>query len=111
MSDRGNLIVRYMVTGAGVAAVFLLVTGAMIWSTYQSGKAAGDLSGANGVIGFMIVPVVALVGAPWSLIPIFKSENTLLIMAFGIAGPLINGAIIGAAFGYIAKLRKNRERP
>jgi apolipoprotein N-acyltransferase len=103
-----NPVVRYMLVGAGMAAALLLVAGALVWSTYLSGKASGDVSGANGVIGFMIVPVVALIGAPWSLIAIRNSESTHLIMAVVIAGPVINGAIIGAALGYLANLRKHR---
>jgi hypothetical protein len=98
-----------MLVGVCVAAAFLLAAAALIVSTYLSAKASGDLSGANGVIGFMMFPFVALVGAPWSLVFILNSENAPLIMSGVIVGPLINGAIIGAIGGYVAKIRKNRE--
>lgn len=110
MKANRNPVVTYMLSGVGVAAVFLLIAGAIALTTYLTAKSSGDMSGANGVIGFMIVPVVALVGAPWSLLTILNSESAPLIMTSAIVGPLINGAIIGAICGYFAKRRKNREQ-
>lgn len=110
MKVNRNPVVTNMLSGVGAAAVFLLIAGALAITTYLTAKSSGDLSGANGVIGFMIVPVVALVGAPWSLLVILNSENTALIMTGAIVGPLINGAIIGAICGFLAKHRKNREQ-
>jgi hypothetical protein len=104
-----NPVAKYMLFGVRAAAIFLLCSGAVVLATYLSAKSSGDLSGAGGVIGFMIVPFVALAGAPWSLL-LIRSDSSVLAIAGVIVGPLINGAIIGAFRGYIAGRRANRDQ-
>ncbi len=108
MNTDVNPVAGYMLAGIGVAVVLLLCVGALILATYMAAKASDDFSGAGGVIGFLLVPFVGLVGAPWSLL-MLGSKSTPLIMAGVIAGPLINGAIVGAIRGYLVERRRDRK--
>jgi hypothetical protein len=102
-------VVGHMLIGAGGGLTLLLIAGALFLSLLAFAKASGDTSGAGGLVGFMIVPLVGLAGAPWSvLIYRLDSGNSSLFLAAFIAGPLINGALIGAARGYFAARRENR---
>jgi ABC-type xylose transport system permease subunit len=71
------------------------------------GKWQGDLSGAGGVVGFMLLPVAMLAGAPWSLMTLKGGSGGLFLFA-AITGPLINGAVFGAAYGYMIARRRQR---
>jgi hypothetical protein len=103
-----NPVAAYTLAGVVAAIIFLLCAGAIVMAVYLTAKASDDFSGAGGVIGFMIVPLVVLVGAPWSLV-MLSSNSTPLIVAGVVAGPIINGAIVGAIRGYFVERRRNRE--
>jgi hypothetical protein len=98
-------IVRHMLIGLGVALVFLLCVGAMVLASYARVKFSGDLSGAGGVIGFMLLPLVALVGAPWSLL---LMDSHHLFVTGVVLGPLINGAMLGTLSGCLTSYRKDK---
>jgi hypothetical protein len=108
INSDANPVAAYTLAGVVAAIIFLLCAGAVVLAVYLTAKASDDFSGAGGVIGFMIAPLVALVGAPWSLV-MLSSNHTPMIVAGVVAGPIINGAIVGAIRGYFVERRRNRE--
>jgi hypothetical protein len=102
-----NPIVRHMLIGVGIALVFLFCVGALGLWIYASAKSSGDLSGAGGILGFMIVPLAAFAGAPWSLLLL---DNQHLVVVGILVGPLINGAMLGALSGCLFGYREDRSK-
>ncbi len=64
-----------------------------------------DSSGVGGIVGFVLLPLVMLIGAPWSFMffDTWGAEGMVVVLAVGI---LANGAIAGAASGLSAKTRR-----
>jgi hypothetical protein len=105
-----NPVFAYALIGMGAAATLLLLSGAAVLALSLAGKISGDESGASGLVGFLVVPFVGIAGVPWSVL-IARSGGSSLFLLGVIAGPLINGALIGAIRGYIATFRKNQGKP
>lgn len=64
----------------------------------------GGTGGAGGIIGFVIVPIAMIAGAPWSTWVLQSSAKYFL---WGIAiGDLINGLLLGILIGVVAKVRQ-----
>lgn len=88
--------------GVVVILCFLAMVAILIAMEKFDGNPSG---GAGGIIGFIVLPIAALVGAPWSFM--FWAHT----FPFGIAaGILINGSIIGAVWGLVAMARKKQQR-
>jgi hypothetical protein len=104
---RSNPVVGCSLVGIGIALTFVVLMTVVGLFLVVAGKWQNDLSGVGGVIGFMLMPVVLLSGAPWSLVALNGVSKALSLAAL-IAGPLINGAIIGALYGYVASRRSQR---
>jgi phosphate/sulfate permease len=105
-----NPVSGYMLVGVGMATTLLLCAGLLVLALHIVANVSGDESGVGGIMGFMIIPLVGLAGAPWSVLGV-RDGNGSLFLLWIVLGPLINGALIGAVFGYIAARRMNRERP
>ena len=89
----------------GVAAICLL----MHFTDVSSG---GGESHYGLLIGFVILPLAFLAGAPWSIPFLVLSQSGHGLVAYAIVGVvlglLLNGAIIGLLFGMRARARTAR---
>lgn len=92
-------VLRYALVGVGVALTFQLFMACIGLLLLAEGKRQGDMSGVWAVIGFMVAPLIILAGVPWSIVGLDVLQGDLQFIPL-IAGPLVNGAIIGAAYGY-----------
>jgi hypothetical protein len=98
-----------MLIGVGMALTFLLCVGVIILALYVSSVISGDASGVGGLVGFMILPIAALAGLPWSVLTIHGGSRNLFLLGI-IAGPIINGAVVGAVRGYITMRRSRSDQ-
>ena len=99
-------VVGYLLVGMGIALTFVLLMAVVGLFLVVAGRWQNDLSGAGGVMGFMLMPVVLLSGVPWSLVALKGGSDALSLIAL-VAGPLMNGAIIGALYGYVVSRRRS----
>jgi apolipoprotein N-acyltransferase len=105
-----NPVCAYAFAGIGMAVKFLLCAGGLVLALHLVSMASGDRSGAGGLVGFIIVPLVGLAGVPWSVLTLRSGSSSLFLLGM-VLGPIINGALFGAIRGYVASLRMNRDRP
>lgn len=110
VNTAANPVSAYSLIGIGVAATLLLLSGAAVVALSMAARISGDGSGIGGLVGFVIIPIVGFAGVPWSVLIARSGSNSMFLFGV-IAGPLINGALIGSIRGYVATLRKNREGP
>ncbi len=64
----------------------------------------GGTGGAGGIIGFIVLPIAAFAGQPWSIWAL-KSDAKFFLWVIA-AGDLINGLLLGFLVGSIAKIRQ-----
>lgn len=102
-----NPLTSFMLIGIGMGLTLLLYAGAVILFFIVYEKFSGGVGGAGGIIGFLVLPIVGIVGAPWSFVAISLGGTSLFVAGI-IAGPLINGALIGAAYGFIHRHRSRK---
>jgi ABC-type xylose transport system permease subunit len=92
-------VTSYMLIGVGMALSLLLIAGLLFLFLIIEEKISGSVGGAGGIIGFIVVPIVAIAGAPWTISTVYLDRQDLFFISL-VAGPLINGALIGAAYGF-----------
>ncbi len=86
-----NVIFRYMIIGAGIGAFFGLSHLSFLLQSDQSAY----------IIHVFSTYILALIASlPWCLITIFTSSD-LLSASIVALGAMVNGALIGAAYGIV----------
>lgn len=97
-------VTSYMLIGIGMALTLLLFAGLLILFLIIEEKISGGVGGAGGIIGFIVVPIVAIAGAPWTILTVYFDLQDLFLFSL-VVGPIVNGALIGAAYSYIFPLK------
>jgi hypothetical protein len=93
-------------SGVALSAKWIFFLGS-IWGFLVLLEAVLGGHGAGGIVGFLLVPVAMLTGAPWSIFMFEKLGPTLFLVGCA-AGILLNGLIFGLLKGGVAKARSTR---
>ena len=103
-----NPIRSGMLSGVGLAIKAILIASAIGAFLVLLEKSTDGVGGAGGIIGFFVLPLFAVASAPWSFYIVKYGDDDIFI--FGIvAGLLINGILLGSAYGvYRAIKEKNK---
>jgi len=97
-------ILSGLLCGIGVAITIILIAFIVAIYFVVLEKSTGDVGGAGGLIGFIILPLLILLGAPWSIF-IFGVDDFQSMVTGIVIGLFLNGLFIGFIYGLYRKIR------